>query len=110
MAVDPYKTEGPLRKFADVSRRSFLLWMGWVAAGVVTLLGGIKSVQFLFPNATGEEPLGFKVDADPASITIGNPLQITAKRVSIVRDDGGFYAVYLVCTHLGCTPNYVSDV
>src|SRR4029077_6075411 len=51
-----------------------------------------------------------KVDADPASITAQSPLQITSKRVSILRDDAGYYAVYLICTHLGCTPNYVSDV
>ena len=110
MAIDPYTTAGPLRRFVDVSRRSFLLWMGWVAAGVMTLIGGIQTLKFMFPNATGEEPLGFKVDADPAAITVGNPLQITEKRVSIVRDDDGFYAVYLICTHLGCTPNYVSNV
>jgi cytochrome b6-f complex iron-sulfur subunit len=110
MAIDPYTTESGLRRFVGMSRRSFLLWMGWIAAGVGALLGGVQSLKFLFPNATGEEPLGFKVDTDPAGITIGNPLQITQKRVSIIRDDGGFYAVYLVCTHLGCTPNYVSDV
>ena len=28
----------------------------------------------------------------------------------IVRDDGGLYAVRLICTHLGCTPNYVTNV
>jgi cytochrome b6-f complex iron-sulfur subunit len=27
-----------------------------------------------------------------------------------VVDDAGIYAVYLVCTHLGCTPNYVTNV
>jgi len=30
--------------------------------------------------------------------------------VTVVLDDAGIYAVYLVCTHLGCTPNYVTDV
>ena len=110
MAVDPYTSESRLSRFVHMSRRSFLLWMGWIAAGVATLFGGIQTLKFMFPNATGEEPLGFKVDADPAAITVGNPLQITQKRVTIVRDDDGYYAVYLICTHLGCTPNYVSDV
>jgi cytochrome b6-f complex iron-sulfur subunit len=110
MAVDPYTSESKLRRFVSGSRRSFLLWMGWIAVGVGALFGGVQSLKFLFPNATGEEPLGFKVPDDPASITIGNPLQITQKRVSIIRDDAGFYAVYLICTHLGCTPNYVSNV
>ena len=35
---------------------------------------------------------------------------ITSERVTLVLDSAGVYAVYLVCTHLGCTPNYTSDV
>ncbi len=111
MAVNPYDTErGRLHFLADVTRRQFLLIMGWLGALAATVFGTAKILQFMFPGATGEEPLAFKVNVDPASITVGNPLQITAKRVSIVRDDAGFYAVYLICTHLGCTPNYTTSV
>lgn len=111
MAVNPYETPtGRRHHVLDLTRRQFFGLMAGAAAVVAALFGGIKSLGFLFPNSTLEEPLAFKVDADPASITVGNPLQITAKRVSVVRDDGGFYAVYLICTHLGCTPNYVSNV
>ena len=111
MAVNPYETaSGRRHLILDMTRRQFFGLMAAAAALVASLLGGIKTLGFLFPGATGEEPLAFKVDADPASITIGNPLQITAKRVSIIRDDAGYYAVYLICTHLGCTPNYVSNV
>lgn len=111
MAVNPYETrEGRLHFLADVTRRQFLLIMGWIGASVATLFGTAKILQFMFPGATLEEPLAFKVNVDPNAITVGNPLQITSKRVSIVRDDGGFYAVYLICTHLGCTPNYTTSV
>ena len=111
MAVNPYETpRGRRHLLADVTRRQFFSLMAGAAAVVAALFGGIKTLGFMFPGATNEEPLAFKVEADPASITVGNPLQITAKRVSIVRDEGGYYAVYLICTHLGCTPNYVSDV
>jgi cytochrome b6-f complex iron-sulfur subunit len=111
MGVNPYDTPvGRLHFLAATTRRQFLLIMGWLGAIVATVFGTAKTLQFLFPGATGEEPLAFKVNVDPASITIGNPLQITAKRVSIVKDDGGFYAVYLICTHLGCTPNYTTSV
>lgn len=111
MAVNPYETrEGRLHFLADVTRRQFLLIMGWLGAIAATVFGVAKTLQFLFPGATAEEPQAFKVNADPNSITVGNPLQITAKRVSLLRDDGGYYAVYLVCTHLGCTPNYTTTV
>src|SRR5215472_4146663 len=111
MAVNPYETpQGRLHFLANVTRRRFLLIMAWLGAGVATLFGTAKTLQFMLPGATLEEPLAFKVNVDPASITVGNPLQITSKRVSIVRDDGGFYAVYLICTHLGCTPNYTTSV
>ena len=36
-------------------------------------------------------------------------LSETDKRVTVVLDDAGIYAVYLVCTHRGCTPNDVTD-
>ena len=34
----------------------------------------------------------------------------TNDRVSVILDDAGIYAVLLICTHLGCTPNYVTDI
>ncbi len=111
MGLNPYDTpRGRLHRLAEVTRRQFILFMGVLAALAGSLFGGIKTLGFLFPNATLEEPLAFAVDAEPSTITIGNPLQITEKRVSIILDDGGFYAVYLICTHLGCTPNYVTNV
>jgi cytochrome b6-f complex iron-sulfur subunit len=111
MGLNPYDTpRGRLHRLADITRRQFLLFMGILAALAASLFGGIKTLGFLFPNANLEEPLAFTVDADPTAITVGNPLQITEKRVSLIRDDGGYYAVYLICTHLGCTPNYVTNV
>ena len=111
MAVNPYETpRGRFHLLADVTRRQFLLIMGWMGAAAATLFGGAETLKFMFPGATLEEPLAFKVNIEPNAIAIGNPVQITAKRVSIVRDDAGIYAVYLICTHLGCTPNYTSNV
>lgn len=111
MSFNPYDSpSGRMLSRIQTTRRHFLGIMGAVAFAGAAILGGVKTLGFMFPNATNEEPSQFKVDADPNSITVNSPLQITAKRVTVVRDDGGFYAVYLVCTHLGCTPNYVSDV
>ena len=111
MALNPYESpRGRVHLLAEVSRRTFFQIMGTLAAIVATIFGGIETLKFMFPGATLEEPRAFKADVDPTTITVGNPLQITEKRVSIVRDDSGYYAVYLVCTHLGCTPNYVTNV
>jgi cytochrome b6-f complex iron-sulfur subunit len=111
MAVNPYETRrGRLHFLAEVTRRQFLLIMGALGAVAATVFGTAEILKFMFPGATQEEPQAFKVNVDPNGITVGNPLQITAKRTSIVRDDGGYYAVYLVCTHLGCTPNYTTTV
>lgn len=110
MAADPSLQPSPLRRVAEIGRRRFLLLAGALGAAAAGLFGGAEALKFIFPNATGEDPLAFKVDTDPSSITVDAPLQITDKRVAIVRDDAGLYAVRLICTHLGCTPNYVSNV
>jgi cytochrome b6-f complex iron-sulfur subunit len=111
MAIDPFQTKAArLHELAEISRRQFFGILGILAATAATLFGSVQTLKFMFPNATGDPPLKFRVDVDPNAITVGNPLQITDKRVSIVRDDKGFYAVLLVCTHLGCTPNYTTSV
>lgn len=109
MALNPYEHRGVLGHLA-ATRRQFLQLMGAIASFGALVFGGFEIIKFMFPQATLEDPTEFKVQQDPATITIGSPLQITDKRVTIVRDNGGLYAVYLVCTHLGCTPNYSSDV
>ena len=111
MAMNPYDTpSGRLRRSADKSRRQFLGIMGGVVAGGAAVFGGIMSLKFMFPAATNEEPLTFRTVSEATQIPVGSHYPITEKRIDIIRDDGGFYAVYLICTHLGCTPNYSSDV
>jgi cytochrome b6-f complex iron-sulfur subunit len=116
MALNPYDTpRGKLRSRVETTRRQFLLLVGAVGALGATLFGGIELLKFMFPAATLESPpqfkTGFTVDDLTGSGTLKvNVLSETANRVTVVLDSTGIYAVYLVCTHLGCTPNYVSDV
>lgn len=111
MAYNPYDSpRGTIGRFASTTRRQFLLLMGAIAGLAAVIFGGVQSLKFLFPGATGDAPPDFKLDQDPSSIAVGQVLQITDKRVSVIRDKEGFYAVLLICTHLGCTPNYVTDV
>jgi cytochrome b6-f complex iron-sulfur subunit len=111
MAVDPYANPRERRhRLAEVSRRSFLLLLGGLGALGATVFAGIETLKFMFPNTTAEAPLRFKASVRPEQVTVDNPYMDYAHRTGIIRDDAGFYAVELVCTHLGCTPNYVSNV
>jgi cytochrome b6-f complex iron-sulfur subunit len=121
MALNPYEsTRGRMRARAETTRRQFLMIMGGLAAAGASLFGSIETLKFLFPQASGNAPALFKTSFTFDQLTGGmvngkpvtpvNVLSETAKRVTVVLDDAGIYAVYLVCTHLGCTPNYVTDV
>ena len=116
MALNPYDTpRGRLRSRVETTRRQFLLLVGTVGAVGATLFGGIELLKFMFPAATLESPPEFKTAFTVTDLTGNGTLKVnvlseTANRVTVVLDSTGIYAVYLVCTHLGCTPNYVSDV
>lgn len=111
MAVDPFANPRQRHhQLAQVSRRSFLLLCGGVGALGATVFGGVQLLKFIFPNTTAEAPLKFKATVHANDITVDRPYMDYAHRTGIIRDDAGFYAVELVCTHLGCTPNYVTNV
>jgi cytochrome b6-f complex iron-sulfur subunit len=116
MALNPYDTpRGRMRSRVEATRRQFLLLVGSVGALGATLFGGIELLKFMFPAATLESPPQFKTGFTVSDLTGGGTLKVnvisdTGNRVTVVLDTAGIYAVYLVCTHLGCTPNYVSDV
>jgi cytochrome b6-f complex iron-sulfur subunit len=93
----------------ELNRRSFisLLGLAWVAFTAATLgaLSGV--VRFLFPNVTFEPPLKFAAGA-PSSYSLGvDERYKEGHRVWIVRETTGFYALSTICTHLGCTPNWL---
>lgn len=126
MALNPYESpSGRLRSRIESTRRQFLLWFGGIVALGATVFGGFEVLNFMFPAATNDAPAKFKTNATSPVITFDGLTggivngkaknaptvqSITADRVSIVVDDAGIYAVLLICTHLGCTPNYTTDV
>ena len=122
MAINPYDTpRGKFRTRAESTRRQFLLLMGTLASTGAVVFGGVEVLKFMFPAATGDAPQQFKttftfdeltggVDGSGKAKAGATVRSITADRVSVVVDDAGIYAVYLICTHLGCTPNYVPNV
>ena len=93
-----------------MDRKSFIKWLtiGWLAFAAAT--GGFFTVmiRFLFPNVLFEPPQSFKIGY-PEDFEIGK-VDLRFKKqynVWVVRNDEGMYALSTVCTHLGCTPNWL---
>jgi cytochrome b6-f complex iron-sulfur subunit len=99
----------PLR--GEVSRRGFLSVIGvsWVVftAGTVAMVGAMT--RFLFPNVLYEPPQEFKAGfPEEFAVDQVDERFKAAYGVWIVREATGFYALSTVCTHLGCTPNWLA--
>lgn len=93
-----------------MDRRSFIKWslIGWGA--FVAAVGGYGSmvVRFLFPNVLFEPVQTFRVGT-PEEYEVGVSEQFKERYgVWIVRDSEKIFALSTVCTHLGCTPNYLT--
>ncbi len=99
----------PLR--GEVNRRGFLsvLGVGWAAfaAASAGLLGAMG--RSLFPNVLYEPPQEFKAGfPEEFAVDAVDERFKAAYGVWIVRESVGFYALSTTCTHLGCTPNWLS--
>jgi cytochrome b6-f complex iron-sulfur subunit len=96
---------------AQPGRRKFLSWFGvaWVSFAAAT--GGALSLclRFLFPNVLFEPKSSFKAGF-PNDYEVGQvDLRWKDKYgVWLVRVTEGMYALSTICTHLGCTPNWLS--
>lgn len=97
-----------------VTRRGFF-WVatGWGAFSAATALGTGLMTRFLFPNVNYEPPQSFKLGF-PSDFPTGVDERFKAKyNVWIskgfdpVTKKTGFFALSTVCTHLGCTPNWL---
>jgi len=104
----PLKT-APLR--GEVSRRGFfsvigLAWTAFAAASAASL-GAM--VRFMMPTVLYEPPQEFKAGY-PTDFAVGavDERFKATYGVWIVREADGFYALSTVCTHLGCTPNWLA--
>src|SRR5947209_8542221 len=92
-------------------------WIGlaWGAFSAASAAALAATGRFMFPNVLNEPPQQFKAGF-PNEYGMGVDERWKEKfGIWIVRtpDDleqhaSGFYALITVCTHLGCTPNYLS--
>jgi cytochrome b6-f complex iron-sulfur subunit len=101
---------------AAVPRRAFLSWMGvaWTAFTASMVATATATGRFMFPNVLFEPPATFKAGT-PDEIQSGQVDERFKQKfgVWLVKDNDvqtgafGIYALSTVCTHLGCTPNWL---
>jgi cytochrome b6-f complex iron-sulfur subunit len=90
-----------------------LAWGGFTAASVLALAA---SGRFMFPNVLDEPPQQFKAGR-PEEYNLGVDerwkdqfgVWIVRTPDDLVQEASGFYALIAVCTHLGCTPNFLES-
>ena len=117
-AASARKPVAPKRAADDSSplltRRAWigLSWGAFTAASAAALAA---TGRFMFPNVLTEPPQQFKVGF-PAEYAMGVDerwkdkfgVWLVRTPEDIVQGASGFYALISVCTHLGCTPNWLS--
>ncbi len=93
------------------SRRRFLLKAAW--GGIAALFLGSTAIlaRFFFPRVLFEPPTKFKVGKPSEFLPGIVDTRFKEKYgVWIVRDEGNrLFAIKTVCTHLGCTPNWIES-
>jgi cytochrome b6-f complex iron-sulfur subunit len=92
-------------------------WLGlaWGAFSAASAAALAATGRFMFPNVLNEPPQQFKIGF-PSEYGMGVDERWKEKYgVWVVRTSedidnhiSGFYALSVTCTHLGCTPNYLS--
>src|SRR5437867_10585894 len=109
----------PAAKEKVVTRRSFISWMtlAWTAFTASMLAAATATTRFMFPNVLFEPPPTFKAGF-PNEIQIGQVDERFKQKYAVwlVRtafdeyaNAEGIFALSTVCTHLGCTPNWLES-
>jgi len=92
------------------NRRDLLNFTGWMAifGFLGTMIAG--TLRFMIPRVLFEPPTIFRAGF-PTDYSVGEVSEKYKKehRAWIVRNKEGFYALYAVCTHLGCTPRWLNS-
>ncbi len=92
-----------------MGRKSFLSFAGWLSFLGFIGISSVGALRFMFPRVLFEPPSKFKA-GPPSDYVIGevNEKYTEEQRIWIVREQEGFYALIAICTHLGCTPRWLS--
>ena len=93
------------------------VWLGvaWTAFSAASAAALAATGRFLYPNLINEPPSQFKIGL-PEDYGLGvderfkETMGVWVVRTAddVAQHASGFYALLVTCTHLGCTPNYLS--
>ena len=99
--------EGENRGAVVASRRVRALRVG--VFGVFSGISLLAALRSAFPRVLFQPPTWFKAGF-PSDFTVGEVSTKFQKdqRVWIVREAEGIYAIFAICTHLGCTPRWLA--
>lgn len=101
---------------AVMPRRAFFSWMGiaWTAFTASMVATATATGRFMFPNVLFEPPATFKAgvpdDFQPGLVDERFKQRFgvwLVKDVDVQTGAFGIYALSTVCTHLGCTPDWL---
>src|SRR5436190_7444550 len=115
VAAAPVATGKPAAGNKLIPRRSMISWMtlAWAAFSASMLAAATATGRFMFPNVLFEPPPTFKAGL-PDELQKGVvDERFKPRGVWLVKDNDvvtgalGIYALSTVCTHLGCTPNWL---
>ena len=102
-----YEPETLLEHPKTVTRRG-LFWTGWLAFWALVSMWGFAVVRYLVPKVTYEPSSIFKA-GKPADYPMGSVTLIGPRKVWIIREKEGIYALIAMCTHLSCQPRWLEE-
>jgi cytochrome b6-f complex iron-sulfur subunit len=91
------------------SRRDVFGRFAWAIFGVFSGISLLAALRSAFPRVLFTPPSTFKAGL-PTDYAIGEVSEKFKKeqRVWIIRTEDGIYALFAKCTHLGCTPRWLT--
>ncbi len=90
------------------ARRSFFALFGWGFLGATLGVWATAFLRMLFPRVLFEPASSFKAGLRGDYIVGVSEKYTPERRVWIVKEQDQMYALIAICTHLGCTPRWLS--
>lgn len=91
-----------------VPRRDFLGLAALGTALAAFLFAGIGMLRLPKAAVLSSPAKKFRVRV-PESLLAGQPFVPPGRSVAVFKDDGGVYAISLICTHLGCIVKHTGE-